>query len=113
MPTIDPSQIQAPRSVPPGGESYPSSVPATTESMRAGLIASPEPEHGPAESESDSDGEDQFSDQVTSVDQPTLYAGGHDNGRYYYSPMPSGGDQPAHRDPYWGGNESESESSDD
>lgn len=111
MPNINLSQIQAPRSVPPGGESYPSSVPATTESLRAGLVASPEPEYGPAEleSESESDGEDdQFSHQVTSVDRPTLYAGGHDNGRYYHSPMPSGGDQPGHRDPYWAGNESES-----
>lgn len=128
MDDIDLSQLQAPITVPPVAEHYPFSVPSTTESLHAGLIASPEHEDAPAELESyggqeeptgdedsdredeDSDGEDdQFSHQDISAGEPQLYPGGYDNGRFYHSPIPSGGGQSVQQDPYWGGNESEDE----
>lgn len=129
MDDIDLSQLQAPTTVPPVGENYPFSVPSTTESMHAGLIALPEHEDAPVESESYggqgeptggleySDREDEYSDreddqfshQDTSGGQAPLYPSDYDNGRFYHSPIPSGGDQTVHQDPYWGGYESEDE----
>lgn len=133
MDDIDLYQLQAPTTVPPVGENYPFSVPSTTETMEAGLIASPEHGYALAGSESyrgqeqpsggdedsdredeDSDGEDdQFSHQDTSAGEPPLYPGDYDNGRFYHSPLPSGEGQPVQQDPYWGGNESQDESGQD
>lgn len=122
MDDIDLSQLQAPATVPPVDENCPFSAASTTESMHAGLIALPEHEDAPAESESYgrqeeltggdeySDREDdQFSHQDTSGGEAPLYPGEYDNGRFYHSPIPSGGDQTVHQDPYWGGYESEDE----
>lgn len=110
---IDPAQFQAQPPLPPVGQNYPSSLPPASDPMRAELIRAPEYEDVPADSGSESEGEDDQSyHQDTRVTQPLLHTGGQGDPRMYESPsaMPQ---DPSYDDVFMGAAASDDDASDE